>query len=311
MRGDLSWALVPRKRRRKTVLFTASKAKKASIDLDKINLTLAPPLFFFLKTPTLDPSPPQTLQTTIMAAAFDGGVVLGADSRTSTGSYVANRATDKVTRLTERVYVCRSGSAADTQNISAAVAWHLEQMAVERGGKEAGVLAAARMLSRIAYQNKDALQAGLIVAGYDEADANASLEGGGGGASSGVGGGGGGVVYAVPLGGTMVRVPFAIGGSGSAYITGLCDKLWRPGMSAEECVAFVRRAVAHAIARDGSSGGCIRTVCITKDGAKREFVPGDQVPGTFGDLAAPVNDEGRGAGAVAAAAGGVPAVATA
>ena len=234
-----------------------------------------------------------------MAATFDGGVVLGADSRTSTGSYVANRATDKVTRLTERVYVCRSGSAADTQNIAAAVAWHLEQMAVERGGKEAGVLAAARMLSRITYQNKDALQAGLIVAGYDEADATASGDG----ESS-----GGGIVYAVPLGGTMVRVPFAIGGSGSAYITGLCDKLWRPGMSAEECVAFVRRAVAHAIARDGSSGGCIRTVCITKDGAKREFVPGDEVPATFGDLSAPVGGR-NGAAAAAAVAGAATTVA--
>lgn len=236
-----------------------------------------------------------------MAATFDGGVVLGADSRTSTGSYVANRATDKVTRLTERVYVCRSGSAADTQNIAAAVAWHLEQLAVERGGREAGVLAAARMLSRITYQNKDALQAGLIVAGYDEADANAS--GGDGGESS-----GGGVVYAVPLGGTMVRVPFAIGGSGSAYITGLCDKLWRPGMTADECVAFVRRAVAHAIARDGSSGGCIRTVCITRDGARREFVPGDEVPATFGDLSAPAGGR-RGAAAAAGAAGAATAVA--
>ena len=232
-----------------------------------------------------------------MAATFDGGVVLGADSRTSTGSYVANRATDKVTRLTERVYVCRSGSAADTQNIAAAVAWHLEQMAVERGGKEAGVLAAARMLSRITYQNKDALQAGLIVAGYDEAEGSSS---GSSTSSGGESNSGGGVVYAVPLGGTMVRVPFAIGGSGSAYITGLCDKLWRPGMTAEECVAFVRRAVAHAIARDGSSGGCIRTVCITKDGAKREFVPGDEVPGTFGDLSdVPVGGTGRGAAAAA------------
>ena len=241
-----------------------------------------------------------------MAATFDGGVVLGADSRTSTGSYVANRATDKVTRLTERVYVCRSGSAADTQNIAAAVAWHLEQMAVERGGKEAGVLAAARMLSRITYQNKDALQAGLIVAGYDEADANAgpgsSSSTTSAGGNEGNNGGGGGVVYAVPLGGTMVRVPFAIGGSGSAYITGLCDKLWRPGMSADECVAFVRRAVAHAIARDGSSGGRIRTVCITKDGARREFVPGDEVPGTFGDLSdVPVGGTGRGAAAAGVA----------
>lgn len=50
-----------------------------------------------------------------MAVAFNGGVVIGADSRTTTGSYIANRVTDKLTYLHERVYCCRSGSAADTQ----------------------------------------------------------------------------------------------------------------------------------------------------------------------------------------------------
>lgn len=54
-------------------------------------------------------------QTSIMAVAFNGGVVIGADSRTTTGSYIANRVTDKLTMLHERVYCCRSGSAADTQ----------------------------------------------------------------------------------------------------------------------------------------------------------------------------------------------------
>lgn len=50
-----------------------------------------------------------------MAVAFNGGVVVGADSRTTTGAYIANRVTDKLTYLHERVYCCRSGSAADTQ----------------------------------------------------------------------------------------------------------------------------------------------------------------------------------------------------
>lgn len=54
-------------------------------------------------------------QTSIMAVAFNGGVVVGADSRTTTGAYIANRVTDKLTYLHERVYCCRSGSAADTQ----------------------------------------------------------------------------------------------------------------------------------------------------------------------------------------------------
>ena len=53
--------------------------------------------------------------TTIMAVAFDGGVILGADSRVSTGTYIANRVSDKVTHLHDSIYMCRSGSAADTQ----------------------------------------------------------------------------------------------------------------------------------------------------------------------------------------------------
>ena len=45
-----------------------------------------------------------------MACQYDGGVVLGADSRTSTGTYVANRASDKITQVTDNVWMCRSGS---------------------------------------------------------------------------------------------------------------------------------------------------------------------------------------------------------
>ncbi|KAE8781401.1 Proteasome subunit beta type-6 [Hordeum vulgare] len=48
--------------------------------------------------------------TTIVGVCYDGGVVLAADSRTSTGMYVENRASDKITQLTDNVYVCRSGA---------------------------------------------------------------------------------------------------------------------------------------------------------------------------------------------------------
>ena len=217
------------------------------------------------------PSPPLPLpQTTIMAVTYDGGVVLGADSRTSTGTYVANRATDKVTRVAESVFLCRSGSAADTQALAAAAATHLAALGVELG-REPTVGAAARVLSRMAYANKDALQAGMIVAGVDASPDGAA-----------------GVVYALPLGGTLLSVPYAVGGSGSAYITGLCDKHWRPGMDRDAAVAFVRRAVAAAMARDGSSGGCIRTVAVdARRGVERGFVPGDAVAPSFGDLPLP------------------------
>lgn len=67
-------------------------------------------------------------------------------------------------------------------------------------------------------------------------------------------------MWALPLGGTLFREPYHIGGSGSAYITGWCDCNWRDGMTEQECRAFVLKAVAHAMSRDGSSGGCIRLI---------------------------------------------------
>ncbi len=56
--------------------------------------------------------------TTIVAVQYDGGVVLGADSRVSTGRYVSNRASDKLTPLHDHVWLLRSGSAADTQLVA-------------------------------------------------------------------------------------------------------------------------------------------------------------------------------------------------
>jgi hypothetical protein len=92
------------------------------------------------------------VQTSIMAVQFDGGVIVGADSRTTTGSYIvrfvscipyacgkprgsprssayekANRVTDKLTYVHDRIYCCRSGSAADTQAVADVVHMALQQ----------------------------------------------------------------------------------------------------------------------------------------------------------------------------------------
>lgn len=61
-----------------------------------------------------------------MAVRFDGGVVLGADSRTSSGAYVANRVSDKLTQVHDRIMCCRSGSAADTQALADIVQYYLQ-----------------------------------------------------------------------------------------------------------------------------------------------------------------------------------------
>lgn len=66
--------------------------------------------------------------TTIMAIPTANGVVLGADSRVSTGTYVANRVSDKIAQLSEHIFACRSGSAADTQALTDYVKHYLQQL---------------------------------------------------------------------------------------------------------------------------------------------------------------------------------------
>lgn len=196
-----------------------------------------------------------------MAVVYDGGVIIGADSRTTMGPYIANRVTDKLTHLSDRIYCCRSGSAADTQALADIVAYHLQLYAVTQE-MQPPTSVAASLFNELIYRNKDRLTAGIIVAGWDKQY--------------------GGRVYNVPLGGGIFQQPWAIGGSGSTFIYGYCDSTWRPGMSRDETIAFVKNALSLAMRRDGSSGGTIRVADINEHGVERHFVPGDKLP----DLAA-------------------------
>ena len=69
-----------------------------------------------------------------VAVQFDGGVVLGADTRVTTGTYISNRTSDKITPLSDNAYLCRSGSAADTQAVSDIVRHFVHQHSMEIGG---------------------------------------------------------------------------------------------------------------------------------------------------------------------------------
>jgi len=195
--------------------------------------------------------------TTIMAIPFEGGVVLGADSRVSTGTYVANRVSDKIAQLHNQIWCCRSGSAADTQALTDYVRHYLAQLAMETD-RQPTVKQAAHLMKRLIYENKDHLMAGVIIGGWDPIH--------------------GGSVYNIPLGGTCIKMPFAIGGSGSTYIYGLMDSEYKVGMSKEEAKTLVKKAISHAMARDGSSGGIIRTVAVEEGSTERDYIPGDKLP---------------------------------
>ena len=63
----------------------------------------------------------------------------------------------------------------------------------QSAGKAPAVHTAAALFQKLCYENKDALSAGIIVAGWDEAVGPS--------------------VYNIPLGGGLFRQPWAIGGT--------------------------------------------------------------------------------------------------
>ena len=114
------------------------------------------------------------------------------------------------------------------------------------------VKVAARILQQFQYQYKDNLSAALIVCGYDNID--------------------GPQIFSVGMGGTTMRLPFTMSGSGSAFIYGWCDTNFKENMTKQEAVEFAKTAVTLAMHRDNSSGGIIRTMDITKEGHTRGVI---------------------------------------
>ena len=187
---------------------------------------------------------------------YDGGVMLAADSRTSSGIYVANRVADKIWPISKNIFALKSGSAADTQFLLQTTKNYIAQFAVDYEDKQP-VKVAARILQQYQYEYKDYLSASIILCGVD------NLEGP--------------CIYSVGLGGTTLKQNIAMSGSGSTYVFGYIDNNYKPNMTKQEAKDFLRNAVALAMYRDNHSGGTIRMLDITKDSVTRDYIPFDQI----------------------------------
>jgi len=183
--------------------------------------------------------------TTIIAFKYRDGVIVAADSRTSSGRYIDSRMTDKLTQITPNIFCCRSGSASSTQLI----ARHAERISKLYSIQEEtrpSVYKTANLIKNIIYRNKQLL-ASIIVAGYSDE----------------------GEIYKIGVCGTITKENISLGGSGSAFIYGFCDSEYKEDMELQEAVDFAKKVVGLAMRRDNSSGGLIRVASITKDGVNR------------------------------------------
>ncbi len=186
-----------------------------------------------------------------MAITYDGGVLLGADSRTSSGAYVANRVADKIWPIANNIFALKAGSAADTQFLLTNTKNYVDQFAIEYGDKPL-VKVASRVLQQYQYEYKDHLSAAVIICGVDKIE--------------------GPQIYSVGMGGSVMKQNIVLSGSGSAFIYGYCDTNYKTNMSRQDAKQFIKNAITLATHRDNSSGGVIRMVDVTMDGYTRDFI---------------------------------------
>lgn len=186
------------------------------------------------------------LGTTTVGIVYEGGVILGADCRSTSGTYVANRTNDKIYPLAKNIVACKAGSAADTQFILGTVVKYLTQFSLEYQGV-IPVKVAANLAGKITYEYKDYFSASLIIGGVDDEGQH---------------------IYSINSG-SIIPQKITSSGSGSFFISGFLDLNYQPNFNKEQAINFVKTSISLAINRDNSSGGGIRICDVTKEGFKR------------------------------------------
>jgi proteasome beta subunit len=203
--------------------------------------------------------------TTIVAATFDGGVVMAGDRRATMGNLIAQRDIEKVFASDEFSLVGIAGTAGIAIEIV-----RLFQVELEHYEKIEGTPLTldgkSNRLATMIRQNLGAAMQGLAVvpmfAGFDMDATDSSTAG---------------RIYSYDVtGGRYPEQYYHSVGSGSVFAKSSLKKLWRPGLSEDEAVDAVVEALYDAADDDSATGGPDLTRQIypvvfttTGDGARR------------------------------------------
>merc|ERR1711920_552126 len=104
--------------------------------------------------------------TTLAGVIFEGGVVLGADTRATGGDTVCDKNCDKIHYIADNIWCCGAGTSADTEASTALVSSQLElhRMATNKGPR---VMTALTMLKRMLFRYQGHVSAALVLGGVD------------------------------------------------------------------------------------------------------------------------------------------------
>mmetsp|Transcript_148077 Transcript_148077/g.359455 ORF Transcript_148077/g.359455 Transcript_148077/m.359455 type:complete len:302 (+) Transcript_148077:59-964(+) len=211
--------------------------------------------------------------TTIVGVIFDGGLVLGADTRATAGSIVADKNCEKIHFIAPNIYCCGAGTAADTEMTTALISSQLELLRL-RTGTESRVVTCMTMLKRMLYKYQGNVSAALVLGGVDVTGPH---------------------LYTIYPHGSTDKLPFVTMGSGSLAAMSVFEAGYKDGMTEEEAKKLVRDAIAAGVFNDLGSGSNI-DLCVIRTaehagpgGAPVDFLRGYETPNNQGDLRARIS----------------------
>ena len=198
--------------------------------------------------------------TTIVAVVYKDGVVLGADTRATSDTEVAEKNCEKIHYLAPNIMCCGAGTAADTEMITLLVASQLEllRMNTHSGSR---VVTACTLLKRRLYRYQGHISAALILGGCD-------LNGP--------------TVYQIHPHGSTAKLNYTTMGSGSLAAMAVMESSWKEDMTEAEAVSLVQRSICAGIFNDLGSGSNV-DVCVvrmdgTKDYRRNDIKPNEVAP---------------------------------
>ena len=209
--------------------------------------------------------------TTIAGLTFAGGVVLGADTRATNGTEVAEKNCAKIHAIAPNIYCCGAGTAADTERVTAMVHSNLQLLRYEMHEEQPRRVTACTHLKRFLFRYQGHVSAALVLGGCDVNGPH---------------------VYQIYPHGSTAKLPYTTMGSGSLAAMAVFESDWQHNMEEEAAISLVQRAIGAGIWNDLGSGSNVDICVIRLDGTvvmHRNMIK----PNEIGPLRSNVNRSGR------------------
>ena len=194
--------------------------------------------------------------TTTVGVVCKDGVILGTDTRATSGNYVASKHAKKVYQITGNLAMTIAGGVAVAQRVVEILKVNTRLYELEKG-RPMPVKSAATLVSSILFQNREAgapLPMQAIVGGFDDSGPH---------------------IFNLDPFGSLLEDKMISTGSGSPFAYGVLEAMYKEEKPVKEMLPTVTKAIDSAMKRDTYSGDGFDIAIIDKKGY-REMSPAEK-----------------------------------